>query len=147
MYFPIRLRHNALAFNFISKKNRDPTIMTPFTMQMTAAMAVAMLAAESPAYAALQPSSDVRLEMASVPMPPAEQFSTTGKSVNALFRQAAPRSAQDAVEAERRNLLLAPPADEALHLYVASAIGFIVIALLMLAMLSRKPRQGPSAGA
>ena len=121
--------------------------MTPFTRQMTAAMAVAMLAAESPAYAALQPSSDVRLEMASVPMPPAEQLSTTGKPVKALLRQAETRSAQDAIEAERRNLLLAPPADETLHLYVAAAVGFVLLALLMLAMLSRKSGQGPSAEA
>lgn len=124
--------------------------MTPFTRQMTVAMAVAMLAAESPAYAALQPSSDVRLELASVPMPlpTGEQFSATHtKPVKSMLQPAGARSSEDMLEAERRNLLLAPPADEALHLYVAGAVGFVLIALFMLAMLSRKPGRGPSAEA
>lgn len=124
--------------------------MTPFTRQMTATLAVAMLATESPAFAALQPSANLRLEAASVPMPLpiGEQLSTArDKPIIPMLRQAGPRGAQDGIEAERRNLLLAPPADETLHLYVAAAVGFVLLALLMLAMLSRKPGQGPSAEA
>lgn len=124
--------------------------MTPHAMQMTAALAVVILATGSPVLAALQPSADLRPEVASVsmPLPTGDQLSAThAKPVKSMLQQAGSRGAEDMIEAERRNLLLAPPADEALHLYVAGAVGFILIALFMVAMLSRKPGQGPSAEA
>lgn len=122
--------------------------MTPFTRQMTAAATVAILATGSPVLAALQPSADLRPEMVSVPMPIGEKFSATGdRPIRPSLRQAEPRGAEDAIEAERRNFLLAPPADETLHLYVAGAVGFVLAALFMLAMLSRKPGRDPSAEA
>ncbi len=124
--------------------------MTPHAMQMTAALAVAILATGSPVSAALQPSADLRPEVASVamPLPAGDRLSAThAKPATPLLQQTGSRGAEDMIDAERRNLLLAPPADEALHLYVAGAVGFILIALFMVAMLSRKPGQGPSAEA
>lgn len=124
--------------------------MTPHAMQMTAALAVVILATGSPVLAALQPSVDLRPEMASVsmPLPAGDRISAThAKPVKSMLQQAGARGTEDMIEAERRNLLLAPPADEALHLYVAGAVGFVLIALFMLAMLGRKPGQDPSAEA
>lgn len=121
--------------------------MTPFTRQMTAVLAVAMLMTASPALAALQPSMDIGAGVAPVPMPIpiGEQLFAAHRHPPApALRQV---SAYDSVEIERRNLLLAPPGDETLRLWLAGATGFVVVALLLLAMLGRKPGEERSAGA
>jgi hypothetical protein len=114
---------------------------------MTVALAVSMLALESPAFAALQPSTDLGLGVAPVltPIPIGERLSTVrGGSSGSFVRHAKAPSAHDAIEAERQNALLAPPDDDTLHLYVAGVAGLVLITLFMLAMLSRKPGQDPS---
>jgi len=124
--------------------------MTPLARDMMAALAIAMLASASPATAALPPAANAAADVA--PGPTAFHideplFASRGQPSAPALRVPRAYAVDDGIEIERKNLRLAPPGNETLRLFLAGATGGIVVALLFLAMLCRRPGEGPLAGA